>query len=315
MSAPLRVLSHIPLGLLEPVRAAHPDVELVEIPEEGPLPASARGEIALTQAWGSPNMAEVMTRGVRWVHSYGTGVNDFPFETLGDAAFTCSRGASAVPISEWVMAVLLAAEKELPQRWISEPPKPPERWNIAFLGGLRGRTLAILGFGGIGQAVAQRALAFDMRVRALRRSGGASPVDGVEMVRDIGALVADADHLVLALPLTDATRHLVDAPLLARAKPGLHLVNVSRGGLVDQEGLRAALDDGQVGLASLDCVEPEPLPAGHWLFTHPKVRLSAHISWSGPGALEELIAPFVENLGRYRRGEPLIGRVDRELGY
>ena len=85
MSDVLRVLSHVPLGLLEPVRAEHPDVELVEIPEEGPLPASAQGEIALTQAWGSPNMAEVMTRGVRWVHAYGTGVNDFPFATLGDA--------------------------------------------------------------------------------------------------------------------------------------------------------------------------------------------------------------------------------------
>jgi len=309
------VLSHVPLGLLEPVRAAHPDVELVEIPEEGPLPASARGEIALTQAWGSPNMAEVMTRGVRWVHSYGTGVNDFPFATLGDAVFTCSRGASAVPISEWVMGVLLAAEKQLPQRWISEPPKPPERWNIAFLGGLRGRTLAILGFGGIGQAVARRALAFDMRVRAMRRSGGESPVPGVEMVSDVGALVADADHLVLALPLTDATHHLVDARVLAGAKPGLHLVNVSRGGLVDQDALRDSLDAGHVSLASLDCVEPEPLPAGHWLFEHPKVRLSAHVSWSGPGALEELIEPFVENLGRFRRGEPLLGVVDRDLGY
>ena len=138
---------------------------------------------------------------------------------------------------------------------------------------------------------------------------------GVELVSSSDALIADADHLVLALPLTEATRHIVDASLLAKAKPGLHVVNVARGGLVDHEALRDALDDGRVSLASLDCVEPEPLPAGHWLFQHPKVRLSAHISWSGPGALEELIEPFVENLGRFRRGESLAGLVDRDQGY
>ena len=125
----------------------------------------------------------------------------------------------------------------------------------------------------------------------------------------------EADHLVLAAPVTPATRHAVDADLLAQVKPGLHLVNVARGALVDHEALRTALDDGRVARASLDCVEPEPLPAGHWLYTHPRVRLSAHISWSAPEALEELILPFVENLRRYRAGEPLEGIVDLEQGY
>jgi len=77
----------------------------------------------------------------------------------------------------------------------------------------------------------------------------------------------------------------------------------------------AGHDVGRVARASLDCVEPEPLPAGHWLYTHPRVRLSAHISWSAPEALEELILPFVENLRRYRAGEPLEGVVDLEQGY
>lgn len=312
MTQPPRVLTHLPIGLLAPVREAHPDVELVEIPEQGALPAALRGEIALTQAWGSPNMAEVMTRGVRWVHAYGTGVNEFPFDALGDAVLTCSRGASAVPISEWVLGVLLAAEKELPERWLSAP---PERWNIAFLGGLRGKTLAIVGFGGIGQAVARRALAFEMRVKALRRGDGPSPVEGVEMVRSLEALVHDADHVVLALPMTPATRGIAGPAFFAALKPGAHLVNVARGGLVDQDALRHALEQGRVGRASLDVVEPEPLPAGHWLYEHAKVRLSPHISWSGPGALEELIAPFVVNLGRFRRGETLLDQVDPALGY
>ena len=118
-----------------------------------------------------------------------------------------------------------------------------------------------------------------------------------------------------AVPATASTHHLLDREALSRVKPGCHIVNVSRGDLVDQEALREALDDGRVGLASLDCVEPEPLPEGHWLYTHAKVRLSAHISWCAPGALDLLLEPFLDNLGRYLAGEPLRDRVDVKLGY
>ncbi|MCX5740322.1 MAG: RecX family transcriptional regulator, partial [Proteobacteria bacterium] len=108
---------------------------------------------------------------------------------------------------------------------------------------------------------------------------------------------------------------LLDDAAFAQMKPGVHLVNVARGALVDHEALRGALGDGRVGLASLDCVDPEPLPAGHWLYTHPRVRLSPHTSWSMPGAFDLLIEPFLENLRRALRGEPLIHLVDLELGY
>lgn len=309
---PLRVLTHIPLQLLGSVRRELPQVELVLVPMQGELPPGVSGEVLLTHAKGSPNLAGVVARGVRWVHTYGTGVNDFPFAALGERLLTCSRGASAGPIAEWVLAMLLAAEKRLPETWIHEP---PAHWSIASLGGLRGRTLGLVGLGGIGSAVARLAQAFGMRVQACRRSDARSPVAGVEPVRELGALLAAADHLVLAAPATRATRHLIDARALAVAKPGLHLVNVARGELVDLVALRAALDAGRVGLASLDCVEPEPLPAGHWLYTHPRVRLSPHISWSAPGALDLLALPFVENLKRYLAGEPLAGKVDVEEGY
>ena len=310
--SPLHVLSHLPLQLLEPVRRAHPDVVLTHVPMQGEPPDDARGEVLLTHAKGSPNLAAVVARGVRWVHTYGTGVNEFPFEALDGRLLTCARGASGGPIAEWTLTMMLAAEKNLPEMWISEPPK---HWSIAGLGSLRGRTLGIVGLGGIGCEVARLAQAFGMRVRACRRTRAPSPVPGVEIVTDLRALVRDADHLVLAAPVTRATRHAVDAELLAQVKPGLHLVNVARGALVDHEALRTALDVGRVARASLDCVEPEPLPAGHWLYTHPRVRLSAHISWSAPEALEELILPFVENLRRYRAGEPLEGVVDLEQGY
>jgi phosphoglycerate dehydrogenase-like enzyme len=309
----LCVLSHLPASILAPLEARFPSVRVRVIPEEGAVPEDAEGEVLLTQAWGSPNLHEVVKRGVRWIHAYGTGVNRFPFDALGDRPLTCSRGASAIPISEWVLAVILAAEKRLPEAWVSEP---PELWSVGLrLGGLHGRTLGLIGIGGIGRAVAERAAAFGMRIVAFRRTGRPSPLPSVEIAPDLDSLLAVADHLVVAAPATSETRALLDAKAFARVKRGVHLVNVARGELIDQEALRAALDEGRVGLASLDVVEPEPLPAGHWLYTHPRVRLSAHTSWSGPGALDRLLDPFLENLRHYLDDDPLDHRVDVELGY
>jgi phosphoglycerate dehydrogenase-like enzyme len=306
------ILTHVPLALLDRVGREFPDVEVVVVAERGEVPAEVRGEVLLTFTWGAPNLAEIVARGVRWVHTYGTGVDGFPFQALGNQVLTCSRGASAIPIAEWVLAVMLAAEKDLPAAWIHEP---PQHWSLASLGGLYGKTLGLVGVGGIGRAVAVRALGFGMRVLAHRRTGAPSPVAGVEVVGELAAVLAAADHLVLAAPATAETRGLIGEAALARVKRGVHLVNVARGELVDHDALRRALDDGRVGLASLDCVEPEPLPAGHWLYTHPCVRLSPHTSWSMPGAFDRLLDPFLENLRRYRIGQPLEDVVDVARGY
>ncbi len=309
-AARVRVLTHLPLQ--EPFTGSFPEVEFLQIPAAGEIPAEASGEVLLTFAWGSPNLGEAVKRGVRWVHTLGTGVDRFPLPALAGQLLTCSRGASAVPISEWVLAVMLAFEKRLPESWIHEP---PERWSIAELGGLSGKTLGLVGFGGIAQAVATRALAFGMRVRAQRRTSRPSPIPAVELVADLSALVSSADHLVVAASATPATRHLLGREAFSRAKPGLHLVNIARGSLVDQDALREALDGGRVARASLDVVDPEPLPAGHWLYAHPKVRLSAHISWSMPGAIPLLFESFALNLRRFLAGEALLGQVDLGEGY
>jgi len=298
--------------MLGRVREAFPDLEILEVPTEGAVPEGRRGEVLLTQTWAAPNLSQVLACGVEWVHAYGTGVNRFPFEALAGRPLSCSRGASAVPIAEWVLAVMLAFEKELPASWISEPPK---RWNLAKLGGLQGRTLALLGLGGIACAIAERALAFGMQVRAMRRRPEPSPVPGVVLVTSLKELLADAHHLVLAAPATPRTTNLMDREAFALLPPGAHLVNIARGELVDQEALRAALDEGSLACASLDTVTPEPLPEGHWIYDHPRVRLSPHVSWSMPGSLEGLVDPFIENLGRWQQGRPLLDLVDVEEGY
>jgi len=103
---------------------------------------------------------------------------------------------------------------------------------------------------------------------------------------------------------------LVDADAMAAAPPGLHLVNISRGSLVDQDALLAALDRGQVARASLDVVDPEPLPAGHPLYRHPGVRLTPHISWSGTSTIPRALEIFADNVARFRAGAELHGMVD-----
>jgi phosphoglycerate dehydrogenase-like enzyme len=305
------VLSHLPADRLARVTEQIPDIELIPIADQGTLPADLRGDVLVTYTWGAPNIAEAVARGVRWIHTIGTGVDRFPFAVVGDRVLSCSRGASAVPIAEWVLATMLAFEKRLPEAWIHEP----AGWRRMQLGGLSGRTLGLLGLGGIGSAVAERALPFGMDVIARRRTETPSPVAGVEMVGSIDDVLVRADHLVLALPSTPETRHVLDARALAHVKHGVHLVNVARGTLVDQDALRAALDEGRVACASLDTAEPEPLPEGHWLYAHPRVRLSPHVSWSMPGALETFVDAFVDNLRRFRTGLPLHGVVDVARGY
>jgi phosphoglycerate dehydrogenase-like enzyme len=293
---------------VERVRRDFPEVEIVDI--TGGVPDGARGEV-LFGGWGAHSV-EAIGRGVQWLQLSGTGIDNTKPELLAVETVTCARGASAVPISEYVLATMLAFGRGFPQHWLRDAPK---HWNFQRMTTLAGATLGLVGLGGIGQRIARLALGFDMRVIAMRRTDAPSPVAGVEIATSLDRLLPQADHLVLAAPGTATTRHLIDEAALRLAKPGVHLVNIARGSLVDQDALRAALDDGRVGRASLDVVEPEPLPEGHWLYTHPKVFLTPHSSWSSTAFFDTAIDIFVANLRRYLAGEPLEHLIDRDEGY
>jgi phosphoglycerate dehydrogenase-like enzyme len=302
------VLNELGRRIGDRIRAAAPDAEVIDV---GPDPPAA--DVAADVLFGgwAPHSFEYAQR-VPWVQMSGTGVDKVPPELFEGRIVTCARGASAVPISEFVLGAMLAFEKRFPDVWLHEP---PAHWNFDKLGGLAGRTLGIVGLGGIGAAIAQRALPFGMRVLAVRRTGASSPVDGVELVPSLDALLETSDHLVLAVPLTARTEQLLDAAAFAAVKPGVHLVNIARGRLVDQDALRVALDDDRVAMATLDTVDPEPLPAGHWLYEHPKVRLSAHISWASHLGIDSTVDLFVDNLRRYAAGQPLHDVVNPDEGY
>jgi len=274
-------------GSLDRIRTRFPALDVIDITDG--IPPGTRGHV-LFGGW-TPRSVHALEAGVRWVQLMSTGLDAVPADVRAVPLLTTARGASAVAISEYVMAAMGAFTRNFPENWLGEA---PEHWFFQPASTLAGATLALFGFGGIAQRVARIALALEMSVVALRRTRTPSPIDGVRLVHSFADLVSAADHLVLAAPATDITRYVVNAESVALLKPGVHLVNIARGALVDQEALRAALDDGTIARASLDVTEPEPLPAGHVPCRTSRAQLegasarnpsrSEPIRTSGPGA-------------------------------
>lgn len=196
-----------------------------------------------------------------------------------------------VDVADHALALLLAAQRRLVPlatetaagTWTGH-----RAVDVASLRRLGGRTLGVVGFGRIGQAVAVRARAFDLRVIAADPGLTASPMAGVGLVA-LEELAARADAVVLCAALTPASRGVIGEAFLARVRPGLVLVNVARGGLVDETALRAALDDGRVAVAALDVRAAEPPPADDPLAGRPDVILTPHAAGSSVEAFDDLL--------------------------
>ncbi|KPA93801.1 NAD(P)-dependent oxidoreductase, partial [Pseudomonas asplenii] len=198
-----------------------------------------------------------------------------------------------------------------PQIWIDDA----AHWRQRPLAQVAGSTLGLFGFGSIARALAPKALALGMEVLALRRSPAPFEVPGVQRVADLHELFARCDHLLLAVPATELTRRVIDRDVLGSARPGLHLINIARGSLIDQEALLEALDSGQLSLASLDVSDPEPLPVGHGFYRHPRIHLSPHTSANSPQVYLNLARLVLDNITREANGLPLENRVEAERGY
>jgi phosphoglycerate dehydrogenase-like enzyme len=218
-----------------------------------------------------------------------------------------------------VMALMLAYARGLhfyvPERmagrWTRELP-PPGRMLT-----LEGKTVLVVGLGGIGVEVAKRAHALGMRVVATRASGREGPpfVSYVGLPDELGKLATEADFVVNTAPLTPATTGMFDAKFFAAVKPGAFFVNVGRGGSVVQTELVAALQSGRLGGAGLDVTDPEPLPADSPLWKMQNVILTPHVSAQSDLGDEVRFAIGVENLRRYVAGERMLSVVDVAKGY
>ncbi len=193
----IRVLNLMGDPAAEVIRATVPDAEVLSFPGDA-VPDDLRAEVLFGAFRVMPLHDRLDEIGIRWMHIPGTGVDTWPREVLAARTVTCSRGVSAIPIAEYVLAAMLAFEKDIPRIFLSEV---PEHWNIHVgMGELAGKTVGLVGIGGIGEAVATRAQAFGCRVRALRRRPEQGAPPGVELATDLPDLLASADHLVIAAP-------------------------------------------------------------------------------------------------------------------
>jgi phosphoglycerate dehydrogenase-like enzyme len=254
----------------------------------------------------------------RWIHSVAAGVDHVLFPALieSDVVLTNGRGAFKRSLAEFAIASALYFAKDLPRL---ERQRRARAWQVYDMQELHGTTLGIVGYGEIGRATAALARAFGMRILALRRHAQRGAGDGLvdELLprQHLAELLARSDYVLVAAPLTPETRGLVDAAALAAMKPTAVLINVGRGPVVVEEALLSALRERRIRGAALDVFETEPLPAEHPLWDLENVLLSPHTADHVSGWLEGAVDVFVQNVERYRCGEPLANVVDKRLGY
>ncbi|HYR39356.1 MAG TPA: D-2-hydroxyacid dehydrogenase [Methylomirabilota bacterium] len=300
-------------GILE---AAGPDTTLVETKDA----ARQRAEIVDTDVlFGRvSNDTFLLNRRLRYYHSIGAGVDAIltPELVQSDVILASEKGGVGIHLAEHALALLLSLTRGLhtairqPDYALREPIRLEQRE-------LYEATMGIVGFGGTGREVARRALAFGMRVLAVDIED-VPPEPGVEAIWKpdrLYEMLGRSDVVVIALPLTKATRHLFTRDLFRRMRPTGILVNVTRGEIVYGDDLLAALDEGLLWGAGLDVTDPEPLPKGHRLWTHPRVIVTPHTAGGSPRRAGRVIETFIENLRRMRTGEPLLALIDKEKGY
>ncbi len=272
-------------------------------------------EIGWFDMHSKADMAHVFTLAtkLKWLNSVYAGVEAFPLEVLAQRGVVLTNGAgiNAVPIAEYVVMLMLAHSKNYREvvraqdrrEWLKDSPGKRE---------LFGSKALILGYGAIGQEVEKRLAGFGMTVSKVRRSPGPGVLGPDEWRGALG----EFDWIVIAVPATPETEHLIGVTELAAMKSDAVLVNIARGSVIDQAALTTALDAGQIGGALLDVTTPEPLPEDHPLWALGNVQITMHLSGRAQDRMfERSAARFVENLGRYGRGEPLEPVVDYAAGY
>ncbi len=248
---------------------------------------------------------------VKWMQTLNAGLDRGRYKEVVEAGVRlCNSSAQSVAISEFVMAHVLNAFQPIDAQYAAQTSRD---WVITHFPEISRSSWLIIGFGPIGQAVARRARAFDAHISVIRRGDDSMGLaDRMGHMEDLPELLPDADVIVLACSLNDETRGFANAEFFRHVKQDAVLVNIARGGLVDDEALLDCLDEGRMRLAVLDTFSPEPLDPESRYWDHPRVRVTAHTSWAGNGTIPRGDDLFVENLARYARGEPLDMEVNPE---
>jgi phosphoglycerate dehydrogenase-like enzyme len=311
-------------------------------------PHTANADIILYADGDGDLLARVLSLAprVRWIHCLWTGVEGIlkPEMQRHPAPLTNGRGVFRWPLADWVAGVMLYFSFDFPRVLQQQQQR---LWKPFVSKTLSGFTLGIVGYGSIGSAAAARARVFGMKVAALRRrpalfetealedpravigppkaayrndpEGGPDArnalVDRFYLPSQLKDLMAASDYLLVCTPLTDETRGLVGKSEIAAMKSSAVLMNIGRGPVVDESALLGALQAGAIRGAALDVFDTEPLPSEHPFWGMPQVLLSPHTADRVEGFLNPAWESFLENLNRYRDGQPLINVVDKQAGY
>jgi phosphoglycerate dehydrogenase-like enzyme len=328
---------------------AFPDAWLEEVRRISPrlvvtqLTAAAAAEIP-AEVWartrvlytGSAFPDPATAPNLAWVQLDTSGVDHVRPTPLwrSPVEITTLNGVAPSNMAEFAFMMMLALARDLRrmvdlQREASWPTFQ-ERWDWFMPRELRGATVGIVGYGSIGRQIGRIAHAFGMRVLAMRRSGGrerqtfhipdlaAAPEiepDAVYLPGQLTEMLPQCDYVVLIVPYTEASHHMIDERALRAMKPSAVLVNIARGGVVEEGALIRALREGWIAGAALDVFAEEPLPADSPLWAMPNVIISPHVAGFTPHYHERVMGIFAENLRRLLDGQPLLNCVDREQGY
>jgi phosphoglycerate dehydrogenase-like enzyme len=295
------------------------DIELVPFGRDGRYQlrgnSVAPDEVSLDYLWLSPMLSAekfvpeafemaLRTKSVGVLQTFNAGL-DAPFYAQIAARGTqiCNSSAQSVAIAEYVLAHVLSLVHPVAQQLEQQQRR---HWQVTPFREISQTSWLILGFGPIGQQIARRAKAFDARTVVVRRTPQAAEhVDFCGTVEDLPRLLPEADVIVVACALNEQTRGLAGAAFFDAVKPGALLVNIARGPIIDDAALIASLDSGRLANAVLDVFHAEPLPADDPLWSHPKVRVTAHTSFAGGGTRGRWDQLFLDNVARFARGESL----------
>jgi phosphoglycerate dehydrogenase-like enzyme len=298
------------------IRAVAPDVTAVLYVGAEPVPAAQLEPVTIGLLSGDVwpdrvvglSVSLLKSPTMRWLQSFSAGVDNPFFAQILERGvrLTTASGTSASPIAQTVVMYMLALSRNL-RGWMRNQDR--KEWTMHPIEELDGSSLAVIGMGPIGEHVARLGVALGMRVEAVRRTpAGTEPCPTFPMAH-LHAVLNRADWVVVALPHTPDTRGLFDANAFAAMRPGVRFINVGRGELVDETALTSALQSGHLGGAGLDVFATEPLPTESPLWSMDNVIITPHNSGWSTRADERAEDLFIDNLGRYLRGEPLINEV------
>lgn len=255
---------------------------------------------------------------LRWVQSWGAGVNGMLFKEFveSEIVLTSAKGTVGVHLAEHAMALLLSITRSIAtaireSKWDGRMPQRHAMWELID------RTMGIVGLGGTGRELAVRAAGFGMRVIAVDPDGVDVP-DCVESCWGMDAfhtLLSESDVVSICAPLTPQSENLFDEAAFDAMRDHAILVNVTRGGIVEEDALLNALRNGSIGGAGLDVTPQEPLSDDHPLWSMPNVVVTPHTAGGSPNRDDRLVDLICENLRRLDAGEPLLSQIDKRKGY